>query len=61
MYMNVVLCIGGMICLAFWAPKGWDILGFTATAPVAVMLISHLILPVCLYVLGFYFGDANVV
>jgi hypothetical protein len=46
MYMTVIPCIGGMIYLGCFAPKGWEIRGVTATVPLAMTLISHVIVPV---------------
>ena len=46
MYLFILPCIGGMIYLGCFAPKGWEIKGATATVPLAVMLVSHVILPV---------------
>jgi hypothetical protein len=46
MYIFVAICIVGMIYLGCFAPKGWQINGVTATLPMAVMLGSHVLLPV---------------
>ena len=46
MYIFVTICIAGMIYLGCFAPKGWQINGVTATMPMAIMLGSHVLLPV---------------
>lgn len=46
MYMFIIPCIGGMVYLGCFAPRGWEITGSTATVPLAVILASHAILPV---------------
>ncbi|KAK5178774.1 hypothetical protein LTR16_010772 [Cryomyces antarcticus] len=46
MYMVLVPCVAGMIYLGFYAPRGWEIRGVTATVPLAVNLVSHALLPV---------------
>lgn len=48
LYLTVIPCIMGVVYLGFFAPKGWEIQGFTATVPLAVTLGAHVILPVCL-------------
>ncbi|TKA62651.1 hypothetical protein B0A49_06523 [Cryomyces minteri] len=45
MYMVLVPCVAGMIYLGFYAPRGWEIRGVTATVPLAVNLVSHALLP----------------
>lgn len=47
MYMTIIPFIGGIVYLGFFAPNGWAIQGFTATAPLAVTLGAHVILLVC--------------
>jgi len=46
MYIFCVSCIGGMIYLGCFAPRGWEIVGVEATLPMGVMMASHVLLPV---------------
>lgn len=46
MYMCVIPLVGVMIFFGYFAPRGWEIQGFTATVPLAVNLASHILLPV---------------
>lgn len=46
MYMCIIPLIGVMIFFGCFAPRGWEIQGFTATVPLAVNLASHVLLPV---------------
>lgn len=45
MYMFTVPMVGCMIYLGRYAPRGYEIQGFTAIVPLAVNLASHMILP----------------
>lgn len=45
MYIFVVLIVGGMIYLGFFAPRGWEIKGVTAVFPLAYMVSSHALVP----------------
>ena len=51
MYACLIPMIGVMIYFGFFAPRGWEIQGFTATVPLGVNVASHLLLPVCLLVI----------
>lgn len=46
MYMCTIPMVGAMIYFGCFAPRGWEIQGFTATVPLAVNLASHILLPV---------------
>lgn len=46
MYACTIPLIGVMIFFGCFAPRGWEIRGFTATVPLAVNLASHILLPV---------------
>lgn len=43
-----------MIYLGCFAPRGWDIVGVEATLPMAVMMASHVLLPVSFIVSAYY-------
>jgi hypothetical protein len=48
MYAVLIIVTGGMIYLGCFAPRGWDISGYTAVVPLAVSVVSHAILPFAL-------------
>lgn len=48
MYMVLVPCIGGMIYLGCFAPRGWEITEYSAVIPMAVGIISHALVPFAL-------------
>ncbi|KAF2475919.1 uncharacterized protein BDR25DRAFT_89438 [Lindgomyces ingoldianus] len=48
MYMLMIPLVGAMIYLGCFAPHGWDIQGFTATVPMATIVIGHMLLPFAL-------------
>jgi len=48
MYAFVVLFSGAMIYLALYAPAGWRITDFTVIVPMAVVVGSHALTPLCL-------------
>jgi hypothetical protein len=48
MYMCIIPLVGVMVFFGCFAPRGWEIQGFTATVPLAVNLASHILLPVSL-------------
>lgn len=45
MYGFVVVIVGGMVYLGFFAPRGWEIRGVTAVFPLAYMVGSHALIP----------------
>jgi hypothetical protein len=45
MYMIILILVGGMIYLGFFAPRGWEIRGVTAVVPMAITLGSHALVP----------------
>lgn len=45
MYILIVIVVGGMIYLGFFAPRGWDIKGLTAVLPLAYMVTCHALSP----------------
>lgn len=47
-YVFVILFTGGMIYLSLFAPRGWEIVDFTAIVPMAVVLGSHALTPIVL-------------
>ncbi len=49
MFIFCIGTIGGMVYLGCFAPSGWRIQGATATVPLAVMLVSHVLLPVSFF------------
>ncbi|KAK2604725.1 hypothetical protein N8I77_007632 [Diaporthe amygdali] len=48
LYVFVILFTGGMIYLSLFAPRGWEIVDFTAIVPMAVVLGSHALTPIVL-------------
>lgn len=44
----VIIFTGGMIYLSLFAPRGWEIVDFTAIVPMAVVLGSHALTPIVL-------------
>lgn len=48
MYMVMIPLIGAMIYLGCFAPHGWEIKLFTATVPMATIIISHCLFPFAL-------------
>lgn len=45
LFVIMVLCIGMMIYLGCFAPRGWDIKGVTAVVPLTMSIVSHILLP----------------
>jgi hypothetical protein len=48
MYALMIPCVGGMIYLAKFAPRGWEITNFAAILPLGMQVGSHLLLPLVL-------------
>lgn len=48
MYMVMVPLIAAMIYLACFAPRGWEITGFTAIIPMATIVGGHCLFPFAL-------------
>jgi hypothetical protein len=45
MYLTIFPLVGAMIYLGVFAPYGWEIKDVTAVVPLAVMIVSHALLP----------------
>jgi hypothetical protein len=45
MYILILIIVGGMIYLGFFAPRGWEIKGLTAIFPLAYAVTSHALVP----------------
>jgi Na+/H+ antiporter NhaC len=45
LFVIMILCISMMIYLGYYAPRGWEIKGVTAVVPLAMSIISHILLP----------------
>jgi hypothetical protein len=48
LFATMFLCIGMMIYLGCYAPRGWEIKGVTAVVPLAMTVISHILMPLVL-------------
>jgi hypothetical protein len=45
MYIFILILVGGMVYLGFFAPRGWEITQLTAVFPMAYMVGCHAIVP----------------
>ncbi|KAF2432593.1 hypothetical protein EJ08DRAFT_123024 [Tothia fuscella] len=45
MYILILLLVGGMVYLGFFAPRGWEIRTLTAVFPLAYMVTCHALVP----------------
>jgi hypothetical protein len=48
LFIIMFICIGGMIYLGCFAPRGYEIRGVTAVVPLAMAVTSHIMMPLVL-------------
>jgi hypothetical protein len=48
MYAIVFLVAGGLVYMAVWAPRGYQIVDFSVIVPVGNQLVCHFLLPITL-------------